>query len=208
VPVPRTWLPRIYEILETLRSSSAREFQRPNIEKLFELQRRAALLLMKQAGAVRTQVHSAVPRQVLLAWVEKIEAAEAQDLVRRRQISDQIDTELEERRALRAALQEAGKPKIDFPLTREILEATLDSLPSGVQIKPGEIVIRFDPQDPVTACQLLYSLSMVLANDFDGFAIAMTAGRPVAREFDELVEPTVGSTVVQPSVQPSAQQLV
>ncbi len=178
MPTPRTWLPRIYEIIEILKSSSAQEYDRASIEKLFELQRRAALLLMKQVGTVRKQVHSVVPRLVLLAWVQKIEATEAQDLVRRQRISEQIDQDMAERRAAQAALQEAGKKTIEFPLTREILEASLTSLPPDVHVTPGCITINFDPDDPIQACQLLYALGLAIANDYDSFAAAMKPKHP------------------------------
>jgi hypothetical protein len=178
MPVPRTWLPRIYEIIEILKTSKAEVYDRAGIEKLFQLQRRAALYLMKQAGAVRTQVDSVVPRQVLLAWVERVEATEAQDLVRRRQVSEQIDHSLEEQRAARAALDEAGKPKVEFPLTREILEATITSLPPEIHIQPGRITINFNPDEPIEACQRLYTLGLVLANDYESFVAAVRSRRP------------------------------
>jgi len=57
------------------------------IEKLFEIQRRTALLLMKQAGTVKAGVHFLVPRQVLIRWVERIEATEGQELGRRRRVA-------------------------------------------------------------------------------------------------------------------------
>jgi hypothetical protein len=180
VPTPRTWLSRIYEIIEILKSSSAEEYDRASIEKLFELQRRAALLLMKQVGTVPKQGHSVVPRLVLLAWVQKIEATEAQDLVRRQQVSEQIDQDMAERRAAQAALQEAGKKTIEFPLTRAILEASLTSLPPDVHIVPGRITINFDPNDPIQACERLYALGLALANDFESFA-AINAGSATSR---------------------------
>jgi hypothetical protein len=172
VPTPRTWLPRVYEIVEILKTSSVEEYDRTAIEKLFELQRRAALLLMKQVGAVRKQVYSVVPRLVLLAWVEKIEANEAQDLVRRKRVSEQIDHDLAEHRAMQEALRTAGKKTVEFALTREILNASLTSLPPEIDIVPGRITINFDPEDPTKACQLLYALSLVLANDFESFVQA------------------------------------
>jgi hypothetical protein len=163
------------EIIEILKGSDAREFDRTAIEKLFEIQRRTALLLIQQAGATKSGVRHVVTRKALLAWVQHIEATEAQDLERRQQVAVQLDEQMAEQKAMQVALRQAGKPPVEFPLTREILEATLDSLPPDIHITPGRIMINFRPDDPLQACQMLYALGLVLANDFDSFAKIMQA---------------------------------
>ena len=131
---------------------------------------------MKQVGAVRSQVHSVVPRQVLLAWVEMIESAEAQDLVRRREVAEQIDERMAEQKAMQTTLRLAGKQPVEFAITREILQATLTSLPPEIEITPGRIIISFNPDDPDPACQLLYQLGLALSNDFDSFLAVQQVG--------------------------------
>jgi hypothetical protein len=134
-----------------------------------------ALLLIKEVGAEKLNCMHVVQRKALIQWVEKIETTEGREYERRQHMRAQLAEEMIEFNAARHALRDAGKPAVQFPLTREILEATVDSLSSEIQISPGRITIDFDKDDPVQACQMLYALSLVLANDYDSFAALMTA---------------------------------
>lgn len=179
MPIPRTWLPRIYEIIQVLENSKAAEFDRPAIEKLFEIQRRTALLLIKQVGAIKSGIYHVVPRKALLAWVKKIEKAEGSDIRYRLQVTEHLDQEMAEYRAAQAALRQANKPPIQFTLSKDILKADLASLAPNVEVTQGRIVITFDPTDPVQACELLYGLACALANDFTSFTAATEKQQPV-----------------------------
>jgi hypothetical protein len=192
VPTPRTWLPRAEEILAILKKSSADELDRTAIEMLFEIQRRTALLLMDQVGVIKHGLRHSVSRTSLLSWVEQIVASEGQELERRQRVSAQISEDLAERRATRQALDEAGKPARSFAITREILSASVDSLPPGIEITPGRIVVSFNPTDPDTACRLLYQLGLALSNDFDSFLAVQQVGNTAGNT----VGPTVGHTAV------------
>jgi len=169
MPTPRTWLPRITEIIEILRLSPAKELDRAAIEKLFEIQRRSAITLIKQVGALKRGDHHVVARKSLLTWVQHIEATESQEVERRRQVAADIDHSLAEHRAVKLALEQKGKSAVEFTLPREVLEATLDSLPPEIHLAPGRIEINFSPSDPIQACQMLYALGLALANDFESF---------------------------------------
>ncbi len=169
MPTPRTWLPRINEIMDVLKVSEAREFDRPAVEKLFELQRRSALILMKQVGASNRGVHFVVDRKTLLSWVEGIQKVESQEIERRRYVAEQLDEEMAEACAVHKALRENGKPVAHFPLVKEILEARIEDLPENIQITPGKIKILFDSENAEQALECLYILGMALTNDLEGF---------------------------------------
>jgi len=170
---PRTWLPRIGDILAFLESSPAERFDRDAVERLFEIQRRQAQVLMTRAGANELGAAYLVDRTKLLAWVREIEATEARGVERRRDILGQISIDMAERRAMRATLGAAGKAPVEFPVCRGMESATMDSLPPEIEVERGRIVVHFDPQAPVEACQLLYALGLALANDYDGFLALM-----------------------------------
>jgi hypothetical protein len=177
MPTPRTWLPRIDEIIDVLKTSDARELDRPGIEKLFGLQRRSALNLMKQVGASTRGVHFVVLRKTLLAWVEEIHKVEGQEIERRRYAAEQLDEEMAEARAVQKAMRENGRPIAHFPLVKEILEARLEDLPENIQITPGQINILFDPENAEQALQLLYILGLSLTNDLERFMVIQHEGQ-------------------------------
>lgn len=169
--LPRTWLPRSAEIVEVLRRMKSPTLDRAAIEELFQLQRRAAQTLMKQAGASGDRGGAVeIERTSLLSWVERISREESWRLERRRAVSEELSLSMAEVQAVRRALVVAGRRPVEFPLVDEVLSTTCASLPSTVSITPGRITIDLsgDP-DPVRACQLLLQLGMALANDFGGF---------------------------------------
>lgn len=168
---PRTWLPRAAEIAEVLRKMKSRDLDRSAIEELFQLQRRAAITLMRQAGAKGERGEAwMVPRDSLLTWVERTAQNESWQLERRRHTSEELSQSMAEVQAIRAALNQAGKKAISFPIVEEVLTASCASLPPNIVISPGCITIRLSGPDPtIEACQLLYRLGLALANDFDGF---------------------------------------
>jgi hypothetical protein len=169
VPTPRTWLPRSQEILAILRKSDADELDRAAIEALFEIQRRTALLLMDQVGVIKNGVRHNVSRTSLLAWVERIVTTEGDEFERRRRVNDHIAAEMAEHQAHRKAMVDAGRTPVRFTLPPELLSASFSSLPREIEISPGRIVVSFNPDEPVEACQLLYSLGLALSNDYEGF---------------------------------------
>lgn len=168
MPTPRTWLARSQEILAILRSSDADELDRAAIEKLFEIQRRAALNLMDQVGAIKGLRHS-VSRTSLLSWVERILTTEGQEFERRQRVNQQIAAEMAERHAHKQALTDAGRPPVSFTLPQELLSSSITSLPREIEISAGRIIVSFDQDHPEEACQLLYALGLALSNDFESF---------------------------------------
>jgi hypothetical protein len=162
VPTPRTWLARIDEILAILRDTKSDHFDRAALEVLFQIQRRSAYLLMKQVGPVVRGGAQVLERTSLLRWVEHIKETEAYDLSARRQTIEQVVCDLQEKEAMRSA-----RPPTVFPIGREMLRASVASLPESIEIKTGEIRLKFT--DPIEALQLLYHLGLALHNDIAPF---------------------------------------
>ena len=152
------------------------QLDRASIEKLFQIQRRSALLMIHAVGPLLSGCSFKVDRQDLIKWVEQVDAVEGLEVRRRQWRTRQIDEETSEFRAAQKALRNAGKQPIEFALTREILEATISTLPSEVKIAPGRITVDFNPDDPIHACRLLYALGLALASDFESFERIMKKG--------------------------------
>jgi hypothetical protein len=166
---PRTWLSRAEEILEVLRKMKSSQIDRPAVEELFQLQRRAAITLMKQVGALASRGGEfLVGRRELIAWVEVTFKAESAILERKKSTGEELSRSLQEVQAVRAALHQQGRPPVHFPLVDDVLRATFTSLPSSVRVEPGRITVDFPADEPEAALPLLYELSMAIANDFSG----------------------------------------
>src|ERR1700737_5188980 len=90
--MPRTWLPRAEEILDVLRRMKSKQLDRAAIEELFELQRRAAIELMTQAGAPKVKRGSAflIDRTSLLSWTERVFKNESWKLQRHQANSEEL----------------------------------------------------------------------------------------------------------------------
>jgi hypothetical protein len=169
MPTPRTWLPRIDEILAILRASDVESFDRTAIEKLFEIQRRTALLLMSATGSENTGRFHIVRKADLIRYVENINQTEAQEISRRSHTLAKIDHDAEQWRSVREHIYREDKDPVRFTVTDEIASASFSSLPAGVEIEPGSILVKFNPEIPEEACQKLFALGKALVNDFGSF---------------------------------------
>ena len=172
---PRSWLPRAEEIIEVLQRMKSKQLDRDAIEELFELQRRAAIDLMTQAGASKAKPGTAltIDRTSLLSWVERIFKDESWQLQRQQETSEELSRSMAEVRELRLAMAKEGRPLIKFPIVEAYLRAKCASLPDSIRIEHGRITIEVaegTPEDMLQlACQLLYKLAMALNNDADSF---------------------------------------
>jgi hypothetical protein len=172
MPPPRTWLPRIDEILSTLRASTVEFYDRTGVERLFEVQRRTAILLMNAAGPQKTGTGSMVLTSKLIIFVEDIQANHSQDVSRREITLKHLDVASTHWKGVRAQVTDASLPST-FPVTDEIRSTVFSGLSKDIEIRRGRITIRFEPDDPLDACTKLYALSMALTNDFGGFIHAL-----------------------------------
>jgi hypothetical protein len=178
---PRTWLPRAEEILDVLRRMKSKQLDRDAMEELFELQRRAAIDLMTQAGASKAKPGTAltIDRTSLLSWVERIFKDESWQLQRQQETSEELSRSMAEVRELRLVLAKEGRPSIKFPIVEACLRANCASLPLAIRIDHGTVTLHVKDDTPeqmlIAACQLLFELSMALNNDPDGFRDRISA---------------------------------
>jgi len=179
--MPRTWLPRAEEILDVLRRMKSKQLDRAAIEELFQLQRRAAIELMTQAGAPKVKRGSAflIDRNSLLSWAERVFKDESWQLQRQQETSEELSRSMAEVRELRNAMAKEGKPPIAFPIIESYLRANCASLPPAIRIEHGQVTIHVTNNTPdemlKASCQLLYELAMALNNDAYGFRDRISA---------------------------------
>jgi hypothetical protein len=179
--MPRTWLPRAEEILDVLRRMKSKQLDRAAIEELFQLQRRAAIELMTQAGATGKRGSAfLVDRTSLLSWTERVFKDESWQLQRHQETSAELSRSMAEVRALREKMAREGRQPLGFPIDEESFRTNCNSLPPAIRIEHGRITIEISDAPPdemlTTTCQLLYELAMALNNDPDSFRDRLTAG--------------------------------
>lgn len=171
----RTWLGRRKEILQILEKSTTQELERPVIENLFQVQKRTALIMMKEIGPVTRDNKWVVRKVDLVRWMRPIDEAADQEDRRRDRTREILDLAVEEDRALRLALAEHGRPARDFPLIEEVLQSSLQAMPDGVEIETGRITVHFPASDPQRLLEALYALGKALANDWESFVRIQTS---------------------------------
>jgi len=185
---PRTWLGRAQEIIDVLSKIKVDSVDRDRIEELFQLQRRAALNLMKQVGVFVAGGRSYVKRTLLIEWVRKIDREEGSLAAANEDSRREFSQAVAEIQATREILTAAGKPPISFPLTHEILESSFAALPPGIELRPGRIEVAFNPEGgPEEVVEKLYRLAKAIANEPDIFErLVLVRSKPPVDEMAEL----------------------
>lgn len=158
MPVQPAWFHRLDQILGELRCLEVSHLDRQAIEKLFRVRQRRARQLMACLPCLRIGNAVAVERTALLLWLETIAAGDPfqRELSRRARVAD----------ALELLHKHAAAQRIRISAPSDSRERTFRGLPSGVQLRPGELRIEFASAQDLAA--KLFELSQAMANDWDG----------------------------------------
>jgi hypothetical protein len=152
--MPRTlsWLDRIVPISRTVRESARSHYDRKDIERLFELQPRAAQQLMAALPSVRVGRARLIEREGLNDFLRQMNNSEnpAETFARMR---------VEGGKTVRRKLRELSLQ--DYP-------ASVDLPPQMMTIERGELRIKFQKLEQLAEAMLY--LATVFTNDLDGFA--------------------------------------
>jgi len=155
MPRPVTWLPRIREIRESVKASVRSHYERSEIERLFQVQARAAQQLMKIVGtAVKVGRSRLIERAALETFLDDLfESEDTTGALAQRKVGPPPQAP---RRAIRSLVL------VDRP------PATLNSLPHNLSLETGRLTITFQTvQELATA---LGALAVVLDNESEKFA--------------------------------------
>lgn len=158
MPFPRTWLPRISDILAAVQGWPAKEFERDAVAQIFTLKRRAALSLMKEVGPVRLRTGRwAVSREQLLGFLHS-QANEAEiELARKQRFTQSLlaaDASLLRRPSLLLAPRK---------LSAEQREVYAAGLPESVSLEPGSpnrLVVEFSTIEELAERLIATGLAM------------------------------------------------
>jgi hypothetical protein len=173
-----SWLHRTGAILVAL-EEAAPLLDRGTIEKVFELQRRAALRLMERFDPVGVGENGEwrIRRDAALQWVREVHREQEVEDARSKRVRKLLGEREEEDRRVRAELRRIGRPEpARWTVPPEAFSATMRGLPEGVRILPGRIEIVFPPETAVVGMQKMHALGLAILNDLEGFE--RMAGRP------------------------------
>ncbi len=145
MPRPITWLPRLTEIRRSVKHSARSHYERKDIERLFELQPRAAQALVQGISpSAKVGRSSLLARADLEAFLDRIhEGADPASLL-------SLPSEPVPRRRLRDLVQVDRVP------------ATLDEAPGNISLQPGELTISFSSMQELAGA--LLALAEILDN--------------------------------------------
>ena len=159
MPRPVSWLPRLHEISRTVGNSQRSHYDRGDLEKLFELQPRAAGKLLEMLPTVQVGTSRLVDREVLLGFLGRVR--DADDTAK---LFEEVRTE--------TAAVSRRKPR---SLVRRDLEPIgIGSLPPSITLSPGLMEVRFGTVEELA--EAMYALARVLEAEGEEFAAHYEAG--------------------------------
>jgi hypothetical protein len=165
MPRPVSWLPRLHEIRRSVDNSVRSHYDRRDLERLFELQPRAAQKLLELLPTLTVGTSRLVEREALATFLERVrEADDTSKLI------EQIRQEKSapSRRSLRTLVRRDAEP------------ASLTVTPEGMSLERGRLEISFRNLEQL-AESLVY-LARLLDGDLDGFAQAYEPEAPPRAE--------------------------
>ena len=171
MPRPATWLSRTPGIFEEIaQSEEGRTFAWRDVAALFGIERREASRILARAKPNTNSSANSVERSQLLEWLRPIKETFEQQQKQAAERTRKLAEAEAQRQARRAAFRERfGTAPPSWTLTAELESAAVSSLPAGVGLGPGKIEIKFAPDNPIAACELLHALSKAMEHDWFRF---------------------------------------
>ena len=125
---PISWLPRLHEIRRSVANSVRSHYDRRDLERLFELQPRAAQKLLELLPAVAVGTAKLVERETLAKFLDGVQEAE------------DVSGYIEQVRLLKAG---TSNRKLRALVRRDRDPASFTSLPRSVTLRPGRLEVSF-----------------------------------------------------------------
>ncbi len=153
--MPRTvsWLPRLHEIRRSVANSIRSHYERGDLEKLFELQPRAAGKLLEMLPSVQVGTSLLVDREVLLGFLGRVR--EADDLAK---LFEEIRNEN----------APVSRKKVHTLVRHDLSPVSLDALPPSIALSRGRLELSFATVEQLT--EDLFKLAQLLTNNVEEFA--------------------------------------
>jgi hypothetical protein len=167
VPAKSSWLLRVPEILQQLEDLGAPVVDRATCQQLFGVKRRRAIDLLQTFGGYTSGNAVLADRTALISRLHEIAntAEYVREVIRKEKLVEKLD---DLHRARKAA-------QIKLPVSAGAAYRTLDDLPSGVVLSPGQLTVKFIAAEELFS--KLYALAQLAAKDYDRVCDAAASSR-------------------------------
>jgi hypothetical protein len=160
VPAKPAWLSDLPSICDAARAVPRPLLERSDLEHLLQVGRRRAQQILEGCTTGRVGASYVTTAEALIAHLRGLGSGDAAgyELRRRQKVGRVL-----------AALQKEWtvQPKVPVEAPVSVVNQELADLPDGVELRPGEIRVRF--RTPHEALEKLLALAMAAGNDLDGF---------------------------------------
>ena len=164
MPDQPLWLPHIPAFLQALKVSDAPALlTRFDLERLFGVRRRRAILLLHRCGAARRGRELVATREAVVAFLEGCRDDDAVDRLAAR--DRQVGQALAEARRARTL------PTIPLPPLAQLSAITFAGLPPGIELTPTALSVRFSSAQDLV--EKLFTVAQALANDYETLEITL-----------------------------------
>lgn len=161
MPARSTWLLRVPEILEDLGSMSVPFLDRLGIERLFMVRRRRAIQLMSLfGGGFLVGKTFLIDRLELITSLETL--ARGEEFLFEQKRKERITADLD-----RSRMEIRGRRRIPIAAEADAQQRTMNDLPAGIHLRPGELRIEFFGTEDLL--RHLFELSQAILNDYGKF---------------------------------------
>jgi hypothetical protein len=150
---PVSWLPRLHVITKTVMNSVRSHYDRGDLERLFELQPRAAQKMLEMLPIVQVGTSRLLDREVLLRFLERVREADDVPALYVQILSEKVRVSQRKPRSL---------VRSDLP------PVSLDSLPSSITLSRGRMEVNFTTV--VDLAEAMFALARILESEGEEFA--------------------------------------
>lgn len=150
---PVSWLPRLPEIRKSVDGSVRSHYTRPDLQRLFQLQPRAAGKLIALLPTTPVGSSHLVSKNDLAGFLERVRRA------------DDVPALLD------AMRKEAARPshkKLRHMVRTDVAAPSLEGMPLAIQLAPGELRVTFDTTESLA--ESMYQIALLLRDQGDEFA--------------------------------------
>jgi len=164
MPAKPEWLLRLPEILAELCLLEVPVLDRAVIQRLFNFQRRRAILFMHAQGGYLAGHSFLVDRMRLIAQLEVLLTGDGFHQESRRRV--RLEEALDKARRCNAAR------RVKIPVAPGTSNLRLNTLAPGIELSPGTLRVEF--REAKELLQRLFELVQAAANDFERFESAVS----------------------------------
>lgn len=172
MPAQPVWFHRLEKILAELGAIQDEYLDRHAVERLFGVRERRARQLMRGLPCLQVGNAVAVARRALIERMESVANGDslAFELARRTRVAESLEV----------ARRQAAARRIRLPVPAEAHAAKAADLSPAIDLRPGELRIRFE--GPLDLAAKLFELSQAMANDWTAFTHAVAEVAEAGRD--------------------------